>query len=40
MEQAVREVHPFLLDVSSKAEKNGYKDLETMRELVKLARKL
>lgn len=38
MEKAVREVRPAVLDVSSKAEKDGYKDLETMRELVRRVR--
>lgn len=39
MEEALRVIHPYCMDVSSGAETDGYKDLEKMRRLTRLCRK-
>lgn len=39
MEDALRVLHPYCMDVSSGAETDGYKDLEKMRMLTRLCRK-
>ena len=39
MEEALKALHPYCMDVSSGAETDGYKDLEKMRRLTELCRR-